>query len=278
MGILDDAIREHLELKRRHGVPEEELERQEEEALGPARRDVAQQPEDAELAAGATVADETDGTGEAVESAIAEAEHEPAAADQETALFDMEQDAAEAEVEPEASLPGPEQTAVHEVPEAAEPVPAEPTAVEPPPVEPEPVAAEPTAVEPPPVEAEPVGPAAAEPTPVEPPPVEPPPVEDEAPVEPAHKPDRADRIEETQPHGVEAAGDPFEDDPELAEELELAEEGELAEDEEGEDPLTGDPEDDELDVLEDTPDFLQETPEHDRLWFEQKPPRDFDFD
>jgi hypothetical protein len=32
------------------------------------------------------------------------------------------------------------------------------------------------------------------------------------------------------------------------------------------------------DLLEETPDFLQETPEHDRLWFEQKPPRDFDFD
>ena len=32
------------------------------------------------------------------------------------------------------------------------------------------------------------------------------------------------------------------------------------------------------DVLEETPDFLQETPEHERLWFEQKPPRDFDFD
>ncbi|MDQ3719740.1 MAG: hypothetical protein M3350_03025, partial [Actinomycetota bacterium] len=32
------------------------------------------------------------------------------------------------------------------------------------------------------------------------------------------------------------------------------------------------------DVLEETPDFLSETPEHDRLWFEQKPPRDFDFD
>jgi hypothetical protein len=31
------------------------------------------------------------------------------------------------------------------------------------------------------------------------------------------------------------------------------------------------------DVLEETPDFLQETPEHDRLWFEQKPPRDFEF-
>jgi hypothetical protein len=36
--------------------------------------------------------------------------------------------------------------------------------------------------------------------------------------------------------------------------------------------------DGEEDVLEETPDFLQETPEHDRLWFEQKPPRDFDLD
>ena len=32
------------------------------------------------------------------------------------------------------------------------------------------------------------------------------------------------------------------------------------------------------DVLEETPEFLQETPEHERLWFEQKPPRDFDWD
>jgi hypothetical protein len=32
------------------------------------------------------------------------------------------------------------------------------------------------------------------------------------------------------------------------------------------------------DVLEETPEFLQDTPEHDRLWFEQRPPRDFDFD
>ena len=32
------------------------------------------------------------------------------------------------------------------------------------------------------------------------------------------------------------------------------------------------------DVLEETPEFLQETPEHERLWFEQQPPRDFDFD
>ncbi len=32
-----------------------------------------------------------------------------------------------------------------------------------------------------------------------------------------------------------------------------------------------------VDELEETPDFLQETPEHDRLWFEQRPPKDFDF-
>src|SRR3954454_4223822 len=43
MGVLDDAIKEHLELKRKHGAAEEELQRQEEEALGPPRRDVAQQ-------------------------------------------------------------------------------------------------------------------------------------------------------------------------------------------------------------------------------------------
>ncbi|MFY9487205.1 MAG: hypothetical protein WAP35_00710 [Solirubrobacterales bacterium] len=33
----------------------------------------------------------------------------------------------------------------------------------------------------------------------------------------------------------------------------------------------------ERDVLEDTPDFFEETPEYDRLWFEEKSPKDFDF-
>lgn len=32
------------------------------------------------------------------------------------------------------------------------------------------------------------------------------------------------------------------------------------------------------DVLEETPDFLEDAPEDDDLWFEQKPPKDFDFD
>ena len=62
--------------------------------------------------------------------------------------------------------------------------------------------------------------------------------------------------------GATVEYDPFADE-EPEEEEGSADEG----DEEGEG-----------DVLEDTPDFLQETPEHDRLWFEQKPPRDFDFE
>ncbi len=38
MGLLDDAIREHLELKRRHGADPDEVSRQEEEVLGAAQK------------------------------------------------------------------------------------------------------------------------------------------------------------------------------------------------------------------------------------------------
>src|SRR5436309_4821342 len=38
MGLLDDAIKEHLELKRRRGADPNEVERLEREALGPVRR------------------------------------------------------------------------------------------------------------------------------------------------------------------------------------------------------------------------------------------------
>jgi hypothetical protein len=62
-----------------------------------------------------------------------------------------------------------------------------------------------------------------------------------------------------------------EDEAELEDDAELAEE-ELEEDEER--PAEGGEED----VLEETPDFLEEAPEDDQLWFEQKPPKDFDFD
>ena len=39
MGLLDDAIREHLELKRRRGGDPAEIERAERDALGPVRRE-----------------------------------------------------------------------------------------------------------------------------------------------------------------------------------------------------------------------------------------------
>ena len=39
MGVLDDAIREHLDLKRQRGADPSEVERQAAEALGPARRE-----------------------------------------------------------------------------------------------------------------------------------------------------------------------------------------------------------------------------------------------
>jgi hypothetical protein len=203
MGILDDAIREHLELKRKHGVPEEEVERQEEEALGPARREVAQQPEDAEIAA------EEAATTVATEGATANS-------DDDTALFDGEppDPAAVEEHEPAATAHDPAAAAHPEEAFATEPEPTEPLADAPPFEEPEP--AEPLA--------------------------------DDAPV-----------LEDTEPHGFPAVEDDVDPD-----------EGEHEDEDEDED---GEP-----DVLEDTPDFLQETPEHDRLWFEQKPPRDFDFD
>ena len=89
---------------------------------------------------------------------------------------------------------------------------------------------------------------------------------DEPPVEPAapemSRPAFLD--EETQVHTIEPDVGPGEDPPPP--------------------PATAHPpegqagEESEEDVLEETPDFLQETPEHERLWFEQRPPRDFDFD
>ena len=44
MGLLDDAIREHLELKRKHGADPEDVARQEQEALGPGQRNEFAQP------------------------------------------------------------------------------------------------------------------------------------------------------------------------------------------------------------------------------------------
>ncbi len=44
MGVLDDAIREHIELKRRHGADPSEVERLEKEAFGPISREGLRPP------------------------------------------------------------------------------------------------------------------------------------------------------------------------------------------------------------------------------------------
>ena len=175
MGILDDAIREHLELKRQHGAAEEELRQQEAEALG-APVD-AQSEDAAELAEG--------NGGQAIPEEALEAEAAP-------------------EREPEPELPPEAQPELQEPEPEPEPQPTEP-------FEPDFEALDPEALDP----------------------------------------------EEPSPPGGDTPARGFAPVEEEAEDEDAEAEG---------------------DVLEDTPDFLQETPEHDRLWFEQKPPRDFDFD
>jgi hypothetical protein len=184
VGLLDDAIREHLELKRRHGADPDEIARQEAEALGAPRR------------------------GEFAPSAEAQAEGEAAAPDAEAAVGD-------------------EPAAVQAPPEAA------PAAEQPP--EPAVPASDPSEA--------PGAVAAGE--------VLPPPDAEERP----------------------APGPGYEEDPWLDEEPD-----EVPSTETLEHPAAAPPGEQGEDVLEETPEFLQETPEHDRLWFEQKPPRDFDWD
>jgi hypothetical protein len=200
MGILDDAIREHLELKRKHGVPEEEVERQQEEALGPARREVAQQPEDADIAADEAAPTAATQGGEA--TAVDEA-----------ALFDGEQPGTPVADEPSegAPIPAAEETAVVEPPSAEhEPAPAEPLADESPPAEP-PVADH-TGMEPPPADDARVADTSAA-------------------DEPDLEPDAHDALGDTEPHGFPAleddeeqdedeelvASDPEQDDPDVLE-------------------------------------------------------------
>jgi hypothetical protein len=55
MGLLDEAIRDHLELKRRHGADPSEVAEQEREALGPVRRDAPEAPGPAATAEDAAV-------------------------------------------------------------------------------------------------------------------------------------------------------------------------------------------------------------------------------
>ena len=191
MGLLDDAIREHLDLKRRRGADPTEVERAEREALGPVRR-TPDEPPEAELE-----------------------NHQGPAYDQEDdrdwgqELFD---DPAAATVEDPDQPRRVRGQRDLEFEDQAEPLE----------------------------------------------PLEPPPADD--PLEqPAPPPPRSE--EHADPHPDSA--------------LDSEHEGEQTVEYDVERALEGSERDD---VLEETPEFLQETPEHDRLWFEQRPPRDFDFD
>src|SRR4051812_24088853 len=77
MGVLEDAIREHLDLKRQHGASDEELTQQEAEALGPTRRDTPEEALEQDApAAEADVAVE-DAPAESVEPALEDPVSEP---------------------------------------------------------------------------------------------------------------------------------------------------------------------------------------------------------
>src|SRR5882762_2959659 len=64
MGLLDEAIKEHLSLKRRRGADPEDVAREEREALGPAVREVRESMSDEAPSAVAEGAAGADGTPE----------------------------------------------------------------------------------------------------------------------------------------------------------------------------------------------------------------------
>jgi hypothetical protein len=275
MGILDEAIRDHLELKRRGGTQAQDLMRLEDEAFGPPTRPGDAEP-GSEAGSEAAQALKTEDEGPAAERAstaesAAAPESAPAQAGAPAAnrtdgmsgpapegggvFYDFA--AEEGLVPPSAGAAAVEQE--FNVEEA----PAEPAtgsdavqerAPEPPaPPEPEPEASEQ---------------ASATPTP-QPSPDDTQPHDMEAELGPV----------EAEPQGEPAAAEEVDDDLELhveEDEIEIVEEEIEIVEEEGTDESPEEVSAD--DVLEETPDFLQDTPEHDRLWFEQKPPKDFDFD
>ncbi len=260
MSILDDAIREHLELKRAHGADESELKRLEDEAFGPPGR-----PDEADQLAEAPT--EFMATPEAPEAAETAQEGGRRPVD----VADLQEPPP-----PEPAPVAPAEDAAQGAPPAEEPVVAED--VEEPAAERQAIAEQPTELFD--VEAE-IG------------------TEDAPPTEAASPSDEeivAAEIEE--PRVVPVAGDEEEEDEEfwseqrLSDELDQALEGPLTEEHEApqladeddvveDDEQAGpdyDPDTGHEDVLEDTPDFLEDAPEDDELWFEQRPPKDFDFD
>jgi hypothetical protein len=291
MGILDDAIKEHLELKRQHGADQSELKQLEDEVFGPAERPGNEKSAADPLAEAPTQFMEQPAPVEAEEGSgrrrpraeIADLQEAP------QAETDVEVESDEADEPAEEQAPAMEHETVSE-PET-EPEPASQSEKG----EPEPsaghsteerhaIAEQPTEMFD--VEEELAGTEAKAPSEEEL-------IEQEmteprlAPVDPLSGLQEADEEDD----GGEAAGDgdasldeEFWDEKRLSDELDQALEAPIIETEEGaepeaeSEPEAAGPEHKDEDVLEETPDFLEEAPEDDQLWFEQKPPKDFDFD
>ncbi|HKG38137.1 MAG TPA: hypothetical protein VKB25_04040 [Conexibacter sp.] len=234
MGLLDDAIREHLDLKRRRGGDPSEVARLEQEALGPVRREPApaepadehNESHDAHEPAAAQPASEGLPPEDATRVLAPEDRHEPPHGDPlfeqhahnvETggaAAHEPEELGGAAAREPEASATDADRAGGVAEDDSATPLAESPRAA--------------------------TGPARSSADPEQ--------EEPQAHVDIVDQPTTEYRIEDhhdEDEHEASAAA------------------------------AHGGPDED---VLEETPDFLQETPEHDRLWFEQRPPRDFDFD
>jgi len=209
MGLLDDAIREHLDLKRRRGADPTEIERAEREALGPVRRGPDLTGEEEIARQEPSSAPEAD-----YPAVVPEADNPPEPPEQ-WERFQEDPELGTSEEEDELSP--------YEPPRAPQGDPL---------MDDEPFSGDAhQALPPEPADLAP----APEPEPPLPHPADPPPA--------AHDDQPRTRVDQE------------------TEEYELEPEEEVGDD-----------------VLESTPEFLQDAPEHDRLWFEQRPPRDFDFD
>jgi hypothetical protein len=206
MGLLDDAIREHLDLKRRRGADPSEIDREEAEALGPVRREAPEEEPSGSVAAGSY------------------ADHEPAALDEPAVAYDDERPADDAYAYED------DDVAAVRADDRDLPHPADPPTTH------DRVWAEP--------ESESATPPHGDPL--------------------AHQPTREFSATELD----EALGQK-EAPPARREPADVAD-ADAGADLDADDETAAD-------ELDQTPDFLQETPEHDRLWFEQKPPKDFDF-
>jgi hypothetical protein len=244
MGILDDAIRQHLDLKRQRGATESELKQLEDEAFGPPSR-----PGEPDFPGDES--HERNGNGAAAMDPVSE----PTQASEETAE-------PSSEAEPSAS----EHPVVEPPPEAHEPlaVDEEPQAAEPTPESEELTAVyDQTATGEPGAEEE-LAPEDPEPAPA-------------APIESLDTVEHSlpeETIEPEAPPAEETAGEPEAEAGPIEEHEEAPSEEEPLPDQEGDEEEGGEEDDD---VLADTPEFLKDAPEDDELWFEQGKPKDFDF-